>query len=55
MADKLPELPIGAPGKNKFKYREQFGVIVICRGEEHHKAVYEQLVALGHKCKAVRT
>jgi hypothetical protein len=51
---KLPPLPAGAPGRNTFKYKEQFGVIVICRDEAEHKLVYERLAAQGHKLKAVR-
>lgn len=40
MTDKAaPKLP----GANGFKYREQFGVIVICKDEAEHKAVYERL------------
>ena len=42
------------PGANGFKYREQFGVIVICKDEAEHKAVYERLKAQGYKCKVVR-
>lgn len=41
-------------GANGFKYREQFGVIVICKNEAEHKSVYERLKALGYKCKVVR-
>lgn len=41
-------------GDNGFKYREQFGVIVICKDEAEHKVVYEQLKAQGYKCKVVR-
>lgn len=53
---KLPPLPEGSPGKPKgVRYKEQFGVIVICRDEIHHQAVYETLTAQGYKCKAVRT
>lgn len=51
MTDKAaPKLP----GANGFKYREQFGVIVICKDEAEHKAVYERLKAQGYKCKVVR-
>jgi len=32
----LAQLPAGAPGRNKFKYKEQFGVVVICRDEAEH-------------------
>ena len=41
-------------GVNGFKYREQFGVIVLCRNEAEHRAVYEHLKAEGYKCKVVR-
>lgn len=41
-------------GVNGFKYREQFGVIVMCRDEAEHRAVYERLKAEGYKCKVVR-
>lgn len=51
MADKGTPKLLGANG---FKYREQFGVIVICKDEEEHKAVYERLKAQGYKCKVVR-
>ena len=41
-------------GANGFKYREQFGVIVMCRDEAEHRAVYEPQKAEGNKCKVVR-
>lgn len=41
-------------GENGFNYREQFGVIVMCRDEAEHRAVYERLKAEGYKCKVVR-
>ncbi|SNS21841.1 hypothetical protein SAMN04488503_3238 [Humidesulfovibrio mexicanus] len=51
---KLPPLPAGAPGHNAFRYKEQFGVVVICRDEAEHKHVFERLAAQGYKLKAVR-
>lgn len=51
---KLPQLPAGAPGRNTFRYKEQFGVVVICRDEAEHKQVFERLAAQGYKLKAVR-
>ncbi len=36
-----------------FKYKEQFGVIVICSGEEEQKGVYEKLREMGLKLKVV--
>lgn len=50
----LPALHDKAPGVNGFKYKPQFGVIVVCKDEEHHKTVLASLQAQGHKCKAVR-
>lgn len=41
-------------GANGFKYKEQFGVIVVCRDEAEHRAVYERLKAEGYKCRVVR-
>lgn len=41
-------------GANGFKYREQFGVIVVCKDEAEHRAVYERLKAEGYKCRLVR-
>jgi len=37
------------------KYSEQFGVIVICDDEAHQLAVYDELIAAGHKCRVVVT
>jgi hypothetical protein len=52
----LPPLPPGAPGRPKgFRYREQYGVIVVCRDEPHQRAVYEALRAAGHACRVVTT
>lgn len=41
-------------GANGFKYKAQFGVIVVCRDEAEHRAVYERLKAEGYKCRVVR-
>ena len=37
------------------KYAEQYGVIIICDGEEHQKSVYEALLADGYNVKVVVT
>lgn len=34
--------------------KEKFGVIVMCKDEADHKAVYERLKAEGYKCRVVR-
>ena len=55
-SENLPPLPPGSPGKPKGnRYKEQFGVIVVCRNEAHHQEVYEALSAQGYTCKVVRT
>ncbi len=36
-------------------YEEQYGVIVMCDGEEEQAAVYDKLRALGYTCKVVTT
>ena len=52
----LPALAPEAPKRPKDnRYKEQFGVIVICKTEAEHKVVYERLHAQGFKCRAVRT
>lgn len=39
--------------KHPFKYREQFGVIVICKDEADQRRVYEQLLAKGFTLRVV--
>jgi len=41
------------PGKNGFKYREQYGVLVVCRDARHQEQLYNKLKAAGHKLKVV--
>jgi molybdopterin-guanine dinucleotide biosynthesis protein len=54
MTKRLPELPEAAPTINGFKYKSQFGVIVVCKDEEEHRKVYDQLARKGYKVRAVR-
>jgi predicted 3-demethylubiquinone-9 3-methyltransferase (glyoxalase superfamily) len=35
--------PKQAPGKNGFKYREQYGVIVLCKTEREQQAIFNKL------------
>lgn len=42
-----------APGRNGFKYRQQFGLVVVCRDEPHQMAVYQQLLREGHTVRVV--
>lgn len=51
---KAPALPDNTPGINKFRYKQQYGVIITCENEAEHKETYERITALGYKCKAVR-
>jgi len=37
----------------KFKYRPQFGVIVMCDDEPNQRATYKRLYRLGLKCRVV--
>ena len=43
----------GQKKKNKYTYKPQFGVIVICDNEEHQKQVFEHLKKFGYKLKIV--
>ena len=42
-----------APGRNGFKYRQRYGVIVICRDEAHQRDVFQALKRAGHKIRVV--
>jgi len=39
--------------KKSYKYKPQWGVIVICESEEHQKRVFEKLKKEGLKLKIV--
>lgn len=41
------------PGKNGYRYREQYGVVVICDDAEHQERVYNELLAQGLKLRVV--
>lgn len=41
------------PGRNGFRYREQFGLVVVCRDEPHQALLYGELTKAGHKVKVV--
>lgn len=36
-------------------YKEQYGVIVICKNEEDQEKVYNKLLDQGYECKVVTT
>ena len=41
------------PGRNGFRYKEQFGVIVVCDSETHQERVYKVLTGSGYRCRVV--
>jgi hypothetical protein len=46
--ESLPPVRRGAPGRPATpRYKEQYGVVVVCGGEEDQRAVYAGLLALG--------
>lgn len=47
----------GAPGPETLegRYKEQYGVIAICKDEADQRRVYEQLIGLGLECRVVVT
>jgi len=40
-------------GANSFRYRQQYGVIVICKNERHQARTYSVLRRRGFECKVV--
>lgn len=42
-----------APGRNGYKYKQQYGVIVLCTDEAHQQAVYRALRQAGYKLRVV--
>lgn len=42
-----------APGANGFRYRERFGVIVICADAAHQERVYNRLRKAGDRLRVV--
>lgn len=41
------------PGKNGFKYRPKYGLVVVCRDEKHQEALFNKLQKMGLKLKVV--
>lgn len=40
---------------HRFRYREQYGVIVLCSNESHQRKIYTRLRRAGLECKVVVT
>lgn len=53
--DEDEEEPAKPAKEARFKYQEQFGVIVVCKSEKEQARVYRKLQALGLECKVVTT
>lgn len=52
--DRVQRGPGGSPARSaQFKYRQRFGVIVVCDGERDQRRVYERLRREGLKLKVV--
>lgn len=49
------ENKITASAENNFNYKEQYGVIVICKNEDEQEKVYNELHDKGYECKVVTT
>jgi hypothetical protein len=45
--------PPSAPARNGFNYRQQYGLVIVCRDEQHQARLYERLRKQGHKLKVV--
>lgn len=41
--------------ESSFNYKQQYGVIVICKNEEDQEKVYNELFEKGYECKVVTT
>ena len=41
--------------ESNFNYKEQYGVIVMCKNESEQEEVYNTLIELGYECKVVAT
>lgn len=52
MGAKIPPLA-KQPGRNGYKYKPQFGIVVICRDEAEQRTTYQILRKQGHKLKVV--
>ncbi|WP_170973448.1 hypothetical protein [Rhizobium sp. FKY42] len=44
--DELPPLPAKAPKRNGFRYRSQYGVILICPDQASQEALFNALTAI---------
>ncbi len=40
-------------GRNGYRYRPQFGLVIVCRDEPHQAALYKQFIREGHAVRVV--
>ena len=52
-ASTLMAEPKQPPGKNGFKYREQYGVIALCKSEREQQTVFNKLKKQGFTVRVV--
>lgn len=41
--------PKAPPGRNRYRYRQQFGIVVVCDDERAQEAAYKRLQRAGFK------
>jgi hypothetical protein len=41
------------PGKNGFRYREQYGIIILCEDAKAQEMLFNKLKAQGYKLRVV--
>lgn len=49
----MPKNPPKTPGRNGFRYRPKFGLLIRCRDEQHQAELYRRLAAQGYKLRVV--
>ena len=49
------ENEVNTSSESCFNYKEQYGVIVICKNEEYQEKVNNKLLDQGYECKVVTT
>lgn len=46
---RLPARAKAAPGRNGYRYRQQWGIVIVCRDAAHQAELYGQLRSAGHR------
>lgn len=53
MGKAQPAATARRPGENGFKYRQQYGLVIVCKTEADQQRLYGRLVKAGYKPKVV--